>query len=151
MDLMHTHSLCLSVNIIILTRFLLGSSDTAVHHYRYKRHLANGLVCPLCRVAQQSELHLVLHWLVASVLRAVHPDKIPQINVQVISIKHPVMATVFRKSSVCLYKAFRLRSTFKFLMRAHCCWLVGLPFCVHSCMGCTLRCSVIHLLRFTRT
>ena len=97
MDLMHTHTHSLCVSIIILTRFLLGSSDISVHHYRYKRHPDNGLVCPLCRVAQQSELHFVLRWLVASVLRAVHPDKIPQINVQVIWIKHPVMANNFQK------------------------------------------------------
>ena len=40
----------------IMTMFQLDISDIAVHHYQCK----NNLICPLCRVAQETELHFVL-------------------------------------------------------------------------------------------
>ena len=40
----------------IMTRFQLDISDIAVHHYQCKIYL----ICPLCRVAQETELHVVL-------------------------------------------------------------------------------------------
>ena len=43
-----------------MTRFRFGISDIFVHYYRYKRHTNNDLICPLCRVAQETELHFVL-------------------------------------------------------------------------------------------
>ena len=43
----------------IMTRFRLGISDIFVHYYRHKRHIDNDLICPLCRVAQETELHFV--------------------------------------------------------------------------------------------
>ena len=45
-------------------------SDIFVHYYRYKRHTDNDLICPLCRVAQETQLHFVLCCLVLRTLRA---------------------------------------------------------------------------------
>ena len=44
----------------IMTRFRLGISDIVVHYYSYKRHTDKDLICPLCRVVQETELHFVL-------------------------------------------------------------------------------------------
>ena len=59
----------------IMTRFRLCNSDIFVHHYRYKRHTDNDLICPLCRVAQETELHFVL---CCPVLRTLRAQFIPQ-------------------------------------------------------------------------
>ena len=39
--------------------FWLGIWEVFVHHYWYKRHTGNDLICPLCRVAQETELEFV--------------------------------------------------------------------------------------------
>ncbi len=97
----------------IMTRFRLGISGIFVHYYRYKRHTDNDLICPLCRVAQETELHFVLCCPVLSALR-----------VQFIPSKFYKFPSLFRLSlllastnenivrnlSVYLYKAFNLRS-----------------------------------------
>ena len=97
----------------IMARFRLGISDTAVHHYRYKRHTNNDLICPLCRVAQETELQFVLS---CPVLRT--------LILQFILSKFYKFPSLFRLSlllastnenivrnlSVYLYKAFKLRS-----------------------------------------
>ena len=44
----------------IMTRYRLGLSDTAEHHYRYKRHTDNDLICPVNGEAQENELRFVL-------------------------------------------------------------------------------------------
>ncbi len=98
---------------IIITRFRLGISDIAVHHCRYKRHTDRELICPLCRVAQETELHFVLCCPVLRTLRA-----------QFIPLKFYKFPSLFRLSlllastnenivrnlSVYLYKTFKLRS-----------------------------------------
>ena len=43
--------------------------DAPFDYYRYKRHTDNELICPLCRVAQETELHFVLCCPVLSALR----------------------------------------------------------------------------------
>ena len=97
----------------IMTRFHLGISDIFVHYYRYKRHPDNDLICPLCRVAQEAELHFVL---CCPVVRA--------LKVQFILPKFYRFSSLFfllslllastnenivRNLSVYLYKAFKLR------------------------------------------
>ena len=37
----------------VMTRFRLGISEVNVHHYRYKRHTDNDLICPLCSVVPE--------------------------------------------------------------------------------------------------
>ena len=54
----------------IMTRFRLGISDIAVHHCQYKRHTDKDLICPLCRVAHETELYSVLCYPVLRTLRA---------------------------------------------------------------------------------
>ena len=97
----------------IMTRFRLGISDIAVHHYRYKRHTDNDLICPLCKEVQEDELHFVLSCPTLSDLRA-----------QFIPLKFHRFPSLFRLSlllasrnesivrnlSVYLYKALKLRS-----------------------------------------
>ena len=97
----------------IMTRFRLGISGIFVHYYRYKRHTDNDLICPLCRVAQETELNFVLCCPVLSALR-----------VQFIPSKFYKFPSLFRLSlllastnenivrnlSVYLYKDFKLRS-----------------------------------------
>ena len=87
-----------------MTRFRLGISDI-------KRHTDNDLICPLCRVAQETELHFVLCCPVLSTLR-----------VQFIPSKFYKFPRLFRLSlllastnenavrnlSAYLYKAFKL-------------------------------------------
>ena len=43
-----------------MTKFRLGISDIAGQYYRYKKNADNNLICPLCREAQENELHFVL-------------------------------------------------------------------------------------------
>ena len=43
----------------IVTWFRLGVPDIDVHHFRYKRHTDNGLICPLCTEVQEVESHFV--------------------------------------------------------------------------------------------
>ena len=61
---LHETNMYLKINInrhlkFILTLFQLGISDIAVYHCQYKR-TDNDLICPLCTVAQETELHFVL-------------------------------------------------------------------------------------------
>ena len=62
-----THSLSLT---FIMTRFRLGISDIPVYYYWSKRHTDKDLICPLCRVAQETELYFVLCCPVLRTLRA---------------------------------------------------------------------------------
>ena len=45
---------------LIMTRFRLGRSGVAVHQFRYKRHIDNEPICPLCREEQEDELQFHL-------------------------------------------------------------------------------------------
>ena len=60
----HERKTYLQLNIdrhlrFLLTRFRLGISDIAVHQYRYKRHDSADLLCPLCKIAEENEMHFV--------------------------------------------------------------------------------------------
>ena len=71
----HDTKTYLKMNVDRHLKFKLTSiSDIAVHHCRYKRHTDKDLICPLCRVAQETELHFVL---CCSVLRTLRAQFIP--------------------------------------------------------------------------
>ena len=44
----------------VMARFRLGVSDIATHHYRYREFDDNDLLCPLCRINKEDEIHFVL-------------------------------------------------------------------------------------------
>ena len=47
----------------------MGISDDALHYYRYKRHTDKDLICPLCRVVKETDLHFILYCSVLRILR----------------------------------------------------------------------------------
>ena len=83
----HDKKIYLKTNIdrhlkFIMTKFRLGISDIAVHHCRYKRQTDKNLICPLCRVAQETELEFVQ---CCPVLRALRMSEICPIRILQIS------------------------------------------------------------------
>ena len=44
----------------VMTRFRFGVSDIFVHHYRYKQLCPLNLVCPMCGMTREDEIHFVL-------------------------------------------------------------------------------------------
>ena len=113
----HDTKTYLKVNInrhlkFTMTRSRLGISDIVVHHCWYKRHADKDLICPLCRVAQETELHFVL---CCPVLRTLRAQFIPlkfynfpsllRLSLLLASINENIM----RNLSVYLYNAFKLR------------------------------------------
>jgi hypothetical protein len=44
----------------VTTRFRLGISELAVHHYRYRVFNNVDLLCPLCKETEENEMHFVL-------------------------------------------------------------------------------------------
>ena len=44
----------------IMTRFRIGVSELAVHHYRYRFATKQQMLCPLCKTCEENELHFVL-------------------------------------------------------------------------------------------
>ena len=91
----------------IMTRFRLGISDIAAHHCRYKRHTDNNLICPLCSVAQEIELHFVLCCSVQFILWKFY--KFPSLF-RLSLLLASTYENIVRNLSVYLYKAFNLRS-----------------------------------------
>ena len=76
----HNTNMYLKINTdrhlkFMLTLFQLGVLYIAVYHWQYKtKRTDNELICPLCRVAQETELHFVL---CCPVLRALRMQFIP--------------------------------------------------------------------------
>ena len=46
--------------IYILTKFRFGISELKVHFYRYRLHCHKDLICPLCKVGIEDEIHFLL-------------------------------------------------------------------------------------------
>ena len=96
----------------IMTRFRLGISDIFVHYFRFKRHSDNDLICPLCRVAQETELHFVLCCPVLRTLKAqfipLKFDRFPGLF-RLSLLLASTNENIVRNLSVYLYKAFKLR------------------------------------------
>ena len=77
----HDTKTYLKMNVDRHLKFKLTSiSDIAVHHCRYKRHTDKDLICPLCRVAQETELHFVLCCPVLRTLEPLLPLRINMAN-----------------------------------------------------------------------
>ena len=109
---------------LIMTRFRLGRSGVAVHQFRYKRHIDNEPICPLCREVQEDELQFHLCCPMRSDLRS-----------QFIALKFyrfPILfrlgshlastnQNIVRLFSMCLYKEFQLRNAVRcnLLTRMH--------------------------------
>ena len=105
----------------IMTRFQLVISDIFVHHYNDTIGFIfclffvtdNDLICPLCRVAQETELHAVLCCPVLRTLRAQfilskfykYPSLF-RLSLLLLSTNENIV----RNLSVYLYNAFKLRS-----------------------------------------
>ena len=45
---------------LIMSRFRMGISELAVHHYRYRFATQQQMMCPLCNESEENELHFVL-------------------------------------------------------------------------------------------
>ena len=115
----HEQKLYLQMNIdrhlrFLLTRFRLGISDIAVHQYRYKRHVMTDLLCPLCKTAEENEMHFVF---ICPVLKHLRDKLLPA---KFCRHPNPFKLTLLLSSSnrktvqnfgVYLYKALQLRST----------------------------------------
>ena len=89
----------------------IANLNMGIHYYRYKRHTDKNLICPLCRVVQETELHFVLCCLVLRTLRAqfipLKFDRFPRL----FPLSLLLAATnenIVRNLSVYLYKAFKL-------------------------------------------
>ena len=46
--------------ICVMSRFRTGISDIAVHSFRYKNHSNADVICPLCKIEAESEIHFAL-------------------------------------------------------------------------------------------
>ena len=96
-----------------MTRFRLGISEITQHQYRYKRHTANDLLCPMCKRAKEDELHFLLCCPAYDSIRTqCIPAKFYRFPSQfrlslLLACEHE--STVL-KLAVYLYKAFKLRS-----------------------------------------
>ena len=97
----------------IMTRFRLGISEIAVHHYRYRTAVAGDYICPLCNVHQENEVHFVLHCPVLDDLRQqLIPAKYhrqPCLFKLVMLMASENEDTV-RNLALYLYRAFKIRS-----------------------------------------
>ena len=97
----------------IMTRFRFGISDLATHKYRYKRHVEEDLVCPLCKEHLEDEIHFVLKCPALSELRKqyikekyfVHPNSFKL--AMLLASKNEI---VVKKLAIFLYRAFKFRS-----------------------------------------
>ena len=97
----------------VMTRFRLGISDIAQHHYRYKNHSEMDLICPLCGNGKEDELHFLLICTAFSNLRTKYiPLKFFRnpnwfkLSLLLASEKE----TIIKNVSIFLYKASHLRS-----------------------------------------
>ena len=96
-----------------VTLFRFGISDLLVHHFRYKRNSFYNLLCPLCKDAEETEVHFVF---CCPALNDLRTQFIPQKY-----YKYPsqfrlslLMActneTVVKRFAIYLFKSFKIRS-----------------------------------------
>jgi hypothetical protein len=97
----------------IVTKFRFGISDLGIHFYRYRNCNAANLICPLCHLDEENELHFVL---CCPQLKELRKELIPQKFYRVPNLFHfsLLMATtnpkLTRNLCIFLYKAFQFRS-----------------------------------------
>jgi hypothetical protein len=98
----------------ILVKFRFGVSELFVHHYRYRNALNVSMLCPLCRDANENEVHFVLCCpFLANLRQNLIPAKFyrnPNLNRLNLLLASNQEETV-RNLAWFLYKAFKLRRT----------------------------------------
>jgi len=99
-----------------LIRFRFGMSPIRVHKLRYKRNvLPRHLLCPACKLAVESEIHILLHCAAYNAYRRDVAALAPALDNTFVSLK-AVMAADDETSLVqlarFLYKVFRQRKQF---------------------------------------
>jgi hypothetical protein len=96
----------------VMTRFRFGVTDLAVHFYRYRNHTHRDLLCPLCKEAEENEVHFVL---CCPFLNELRKEFIPLKYFRTPSVFRLAMLVssksedVVKKLSIFLYKAFKIR------------------------------------------
>ena len=96
----------------ITTKFRFGISDLMVHYYRYRQFNDNDLLCPLCKLSEDNEIHFVLCCPVLEGIREqfIRPKYYRQPSLFKLSLLMSSTVTeVVRNFSLFLYKAFKLR------------------------------------------
>ena len=95
-----------------MTKIRFGISDLKVHYYRYRNHCAVSMLCPLCRIEDDTECHFILRCPSLNVLRkSLIPSEYCKMPydihlIQLLSSKNPI---VIRKLCIFVCKGFRLR------------------------------------------
>ena len=117
----HDTKMYLKINIdrhlkFLMTRFRLSVSDITVHNYRYKIHIDNHLICPLCRIPQEAKLDFVLCCPVlrASRVQFILPKlyKVPSLSINLASSTE----NIHEKFSSIFVQSFSAAWHFKFLI-----------------------------------
>jgi hypothetical protein len=97
----------------IMTKFRFGISDIAAHYLRYRQHCDRDLICPLCKKAQETEVHFVL---CCPALVDLRNDFIPRkfhsqaYLFKLILLMASCQEEVVKRFTIYLHKAFRIRS-----------------------------------------
>ena len=96
----------------ITTKFRLGVSSLFVHYFRYRKFQDSDLICPLCKISKEDEVHFVL---VCQALSHIREALIPLKYFEqpsffslclLLTCRHMDVA---KRLSLYLYKAFKLR------------------------------------------
>jgi hypothetical protein len=103
---------------ILMTKFRFGISDLLVHYYRYRQLNDNRLLCPLCKVGRDDEMHLVFYCPCLATIRAQFiPQKYYSIglpsDLQLSLLFNSQNPVLIRKLCLFLHQAFKMRSQFK--------------------------------------
>jgi len=96
----------------VVTRFRFGVSDLFVHYYRYKSGNNFDMICPLCRQAQENEVHFVLCCTFLTDLRLRFISEKFYKNPNLFRLNLLMASTqeeIVRNFALYLYKAFKLR------------------------------------------
>ena len=94
----------------VMTKFRFGVSELFVHHYRFRNNAV--YLCPLCKDAEDTEIHLVL---CCPVLEDIRKDLIAEKfyrspnTFRFTILMSAKQTTVVRNLCIYLYKAFKLR------------------------------------------
>ena len=117
-NLNHSIPVYLSMNIdkhlkFIMTRFRFGVSDILIHSYRYRRHVENDLICPLCKCTTENETHFVFTCPLFDDMRSqLIPRKFyrqPSLF-RLIMLMTSTNEQIVKRFAIFLYKAFKIRT-----------------------------------------
>ena len=99
----------------IMSRFRFGISDLAIHHYRYSSAGDHCYTCPLCKEAEDNEIHFVL---ICPVISDIRRQYIPyKFYRQPCLFRYTLLMTATNMSIVrnlanFLYRAFKFRDVY---------------------------------------